>query len=176
MGIVRNLIGGSDFGLSHEYAPIRVGERVDSVAVDGTTGEPEHHNGTVIAVKDAKSTTTNAFGVTIVNRDDVCRISRLWVTSRYSAIITKDFLLTVVILEGQTVKGYIAKDLKVYAGTSVNLVDKEQPIHLSSDAEMKIHAHVKYDDGSTVSSSSPAVFYASCVSELMSNNTDATVN
>jgi hypothetical protein len=169
MGIVRNLIAGSDFGVSHRYGTLRVGEPVYSVAVDGTTGEPEHHTGTLLAVKDVKVTG----GQGVVIRNDVGRVTRLWVTSRYTASSSKDFLLTVVILEGQTVKGYIAKDLKVYAGTSVNLVDKEQPIHLSSDAEMKIHAHVKYDDGSTVSGPI-TVFYASCISEIISNNTDAT--
>ena len=174
MPIVRDLIAGSDFSLSHEYGTLRVGEPIYSVAVDGTTGEPEHHNGTLLAVKGVKTTTT-VLGFTTVTQNDIGRVTRLWVTSRYSASSSKDFLLTVVILEGQTVKGYIAKDLKVYAGTSVNLVDKEQPIHLSSDAEMKIYAHVKYDDGSTVSNAADTVFYASCISELISNNTDATV-
>jgi len=172
MPIVKNLIAGSDFGLSHEYGTLRVGEPVYSVAVDGTTGEPEHHTGTLLAIKDVK--TSDGQGFTL--RDDTGRVTRLWVTSRYSASSNKDFLLTVVILEGQTVKGYIAKDLKVYAGTSVNLVDKEQPIHLSSNAEMKIFAHVKYDDGSTVSNTANTVFYASCISEIISNNTDDTVS
>lgn len=164
MAITRNLLTGSHENITHNYGTVVQGEDIYSVAVDGTTGEPQHTTGTVLATKLEKTVDSNF----VVTRNHTGRVARLWVNTK-AAANAKNILLTVVIMEGSNLRGYIAKDLLITPGISINLVDKEQPVHLYSENEMKIYAHAKYEDGTTISNTDLVIF-GSCITETLQND------
>ncbi len=76
--------------------------------------------------------------------DEVAKIANLMISAPGLSNVSDDyFLLNVIVTDSvnsSSIKGYIAKNLKVYKGTTLNLIDKTTPVYLQQSRVLRAWA------------------------------------
>jgi len=76
--------------------------------------------------------------------DEVSKVVNLMISAPGLSNQTDDyFLLNVIVTESansNNIKGYIAKNLKVYKGTTLNLIDKTTPVYIQQSRILRAWA------------------------------------
>jgi hypothetical protein len=111
----------------------------DTVVRIGTTKYGQALNYTANGVQINSSVSQTGSGI-----DEVAKIVNLMILAPGLTNTSDDyFLLNVIVTElanSNNIKGYIAKNLKVYKGTTLNLIDKTTPAYIQQGCILRAWA------------------------------------
>ena len=111
----------------------------DTVVRIGTTKYGQSLNYTANGAQINSSVSATNSGI-----DEVSKVVNLMISAPGLSNQTDDyFLLNVIVTESansNNIKGYIAKNLKVYKGTTLNLIDKTTPVYIQQSRILRAWA------------------------------------
>ena len=108
----------------------------DTVVKFGITryGQPLNYSANGTLLNSSVSATSSPI-------DEVGKIANLIISAPGLSNTADDyFLLNVIVTEvanSSNIKGYIAKNLKVYKGTTLNLIDKTTPVYIQQGCNLR---------------------------------------